>query len=273
MIMFLNLYRPDTQYSYINLIFAMNDIPEAVIIEDEPEALHLLQSLIAEKGLAKITGSATDPFKAVGLISSLNPDILFLDIKMPGKSGFDILDDLNMMKINQPYIIFTTAYDEYAIRAFEYAASDYLLKPVEPGRLSEAVMRCRNRDFQREKQKNILLAESHKKLLFRNISGFVIIDPSETVYIEAAGNYSVFHLDPNKTETVTSLLHKIEIQLPVTKFFRTSRSAIINTTYLKKINTRHLQCLLVKNQNEFRVDISREKINDLIELMKNQFGK
>jgi len=248
----------------------MNDIPEAVIIEDEPEALHLLQSLLEGNNLAKVTGSATDPFKAAALISSLNPDIVFLDIKMPGKSGFDILDDLNRMNINLPFIVFITAYDEYAIRAFEYAAFDYLLKPVEPGRLFETVLRCRNRDIQREKQKSILLAESHKKLLFRNVSGFVIIDPSEIVYIEADGNYSVFHLDADKTETVTSLLHKIEIQLPGIKFFRTSRSAIINTTYLKKINTRQLQCLLVKNQNEFRVDISREKINDLIKLMKNQ---
>lgn len=248
----------------------MNDIPEAVIIEDEPEALNLLHNLLTGNGLARVTGSTTDPFKAVGLISSLNPDIVFLDIKMPGKSGFDILDDLTRMNIEQPLVVFTTAYDEYAIRAFEYAAFDYLLKPVEPRRLNETVQRCRDRNIQREKQKSILLAETHKKLLFRNVSGFVIIDPAEIVYIEADGNYSVFHLDSDKTETVTSLLHKIEGQLPGLKFFRTSRSSIINTAYLKKINTRQLQCLLVKNQNEFRVDISREKINDLIEIMKNQ---
>lgn len=248
----------------------MNDIPEAVIIEDEPEALNLLQSLLTGNGLARVTGSTTDPFKAVGLIRSLHPDIVFLDIKMPGKSGFDILDELNTMNIDQPFIVFTTAYDEYAIRAFEYAAFDYLLKPVEPVRLNETVNRCRERDIQKEKHKSILLAESHRKLLFRNVSGFVIIDPGEIVYIEADGNYSVFHLEADKTETVTSLLHKIEVQLPGMKFFRISRSAIINTAYLKKINTRQLQCLLVKNQNEFRVDISREKINNLIEVMKNQ---
>ena len=247
----------------------MNHIPEAVIIEDEPEALNLLQSLLTVKGLARVTGSATDPFQAVGLISSLNPDIVFLDIKMPGKSGFDILDELNSKNIDHPFIVFTTAYDEYAIRAFEYAAFDYLLKPVEPGRLSETVQRCRERDIQKEKQKSLLLAESHKKLLFRNVSGFVIIEPDDIVYIEADGNYSIFHLESDKTETVTSLLHKIEDQLPGMKFFRISRSAIINTAFLKKINTRQLQCLLVKDQTEFRVDISREKINELIEIMKN----
>lgn len=247
----------------------MNHIPEAVIIEDEPEALNLLQSLLTDNGLARVTGSATDPFQAVGLISSLNPDIVFLDIKMPGKSGFDILDELNSKNIDHPFIVFTTAYDEYAIRAFEYAAFDYLLKPVEPGRLSETVQRCRERDIQKEKQKSLLLAESHKKLLFRNVSGFVIIDPDDIVYIEADGNYSIFHLESDKTETVTSLIHKIEDQLPGMKFFRISRSAIINTAYLKKISTRQLQCLLVKDQTEFRVDISREKINELIEIMKN----
>ncbi len=246
----------------------MSHIPEAVIIEDEPEALNLLQSLLTDNGLARVTGSATDPFQAVGLISSLNPDIVFLDIKMPGKSGFDILDELNSKNIDHPFIVFTTAYDEYAIRAFEYAAFDYLLKPVEPGRLSETVQRCRERDIQKEKQKSLLLAESHKKLLFRNVSGFVIIDPDDIVYIEADGNYSIFHLESDKTETVTSLIHKIEDQLPGMKFFRISRSAIINTAYLKKISTRQLQCLLVKDQTEFRVDISREKINELIEIMK-----
>ena len=247
----------------------MNHIPEAVIIEDEPEALNLLQSLLTVKGLARVTGSATDPFQAVGLISSLNPDIVFLDIKMPGKSGFDILDELNSKNIDHPFIVFTTAYDEYAIRAFEYAAFDYLLKPVEPGRLSETVQRCREMDIQKEKQKNLLLAESHKKLLFRNVSGFVIIDPDDIVYIEADGNYSIFHLESDKTETVTSLLHKIEDQLPGMKFFRISRSAIINTSFLTKIDSKQGQCVLSKSGKEYRCEISRERIRLLLEFMKN----
>jgi two-component system LytT family response regulator len=248
----------------------MYSIPEVVIIEDEPESLNLLQSLLNESGLVKITGTLTDPFRAADLINSLKPDMLFLDIKMPGKSGFEVLDDLHKKGVDSPFVVFTTAYDEYAIKAFDYAAFDYLLKPVEPGRLRDTIIRFIERGKTFESQKIPLLIESYKKLLFRNISGFIIIDPAEIVCIIADGNYSVFHLEGDKCEIVTSLLHKIEEQLPGRKFFRTSRSAIINTGYLKKINTKQLQCILNKNGSEFRVEISRDRINDLIEIMKNQ---
>lgn len=248
----------------------MYNIPEVVIIEDEPESLSLLRSLLKESGLVKIAGTSNDPFVAVELIIRIKPDIVFLDIKMPGKSGFEVLDDLHKESSVNPFVIFTTAYDEYAIKAFEYAAFDYLLKPIEPGRLNETIIRYRERGISPEKQKTPLLIESFRKLLYRNISGFIIIDPAEIVYIVADGNYSVFHLEGDKCEIVTSLLHKIEEQLPGNKFFRTSRSAIINTGYLKKINTKQLQCILSKDGSEFKVEISRERINDLIELMKNQ---
>jgi two-component system LytT family response regulator len=187
---------------------------------------------------------------------------------MPGRSGFEILDDLRKIRSVHPYIVFTTAFDEFAVRAFEYAAFDYLLKPVEPQRLAETLLRCIDRKQSDIKQPIDILLSSHRKLQFRNISGIVFIDPSEIVYIEAGGNYSVFHLSNNRTETVTMLLGRVEEQLPSERFFRISRSFIINLEYLKKINTKQLQCILVKNGYEFRCDISRDRIGDLAERMK-----
>jgi two-component system LytT family response regulator len=242
----------------------------AIIIEDEEESLLLLQNLLNINGLAEVIGSEADPRKAVELIVSVNPDILFLDIKMPRKSGFEVLDDLRKIKSVNPYIVFTTAYDEYAIKAFEYAAFDYLLKPIEPHRLKDTIFRCIDSRMSGINQKHEVLLESFKKLMFRNISGIVFVDPAEVVYIEASGNYSVFHLCNNRTETVTSILGKVEDQLPSERFFRIGRSYIINLDYLKKVNTKKPQCILNKNGIEFKCDISRDRIGDLVERMKNR---
>lgn len=243
---------------------------KAVIIEDEEESLDLLQNLLISGGLAEVTGSTTDPEKAADIVLTHKPDLLFLDIKMPGKNGFEILDDLRKMKSVNPYVVFTTAYDEYAIKAFEYAAFDYLLKPVEPKRLHETIIRFLDTRKSGIVQKHEMLLESYKKLMFRNISGVIFIDQNEVVFIEAAGNYSIIHLSNNKTETVTSLLGKVEEQLVSNKFFRISRSFIINLDFLKKINTKQLQCILIKNGFEFKCDISRDRIGELVDKMKNR---
>lgn len=242
----------------------------AVIIEDEEEALQLLQNLILANGLAQVSGSTTNPYEAINLIIKLNPDIVFLDIKMPVISGFDILDDLRKIKSVNPYIVFTTAYNEFAVKAFEYAAFDYLLKPVEPQRLSDTILRCLDSRKSGNKQQTDVLLSSYRKLLFRSISGIIFIEPAEIVYVEAEGNYSVFYLSNNKSDTVTMLLGKIEEQLPGDNFFRISRSFIINLDYLKKINTKQSQCVLTKNGFEFKCDISHDRIGELVEKMKNR---
>jgi two-component system LytT family response regulator len=242
----------------------------AVIIEDEQESLYLLHNLIQANGLAEVSGSTTEPAEAIDLIIKLNPDILFLDIKMPGISGFDILDSLRKMRSVNPYVVFTTAFNEYAVKAFEYAAFDYLLKPVDPRRLADTLLRCLDSIKSGHKQQTDLLLSSYKKLIFRNTAGVVFVEPSEIVYIEAAGNYSVFHFTNNKTETVTMLLGKVEEHLTGESFFRIGRSIIINLDYLKKVNSRQSQCILTKNGFEFKCDISRDKVAEVVEKMKSR---
>jgi len=236
----------------------------AVIVEDEEESLHLLINLVIASGLAVISGFTSDPGEATDLILKEKPDIVFLDIKMPGKNGFEILDDLRKIPDADPYIVFTTAYNDYAVKAFEYAAFDYLLKPVEPSRLAETISRCINAKKSGVRQHADMLLHAYKKLMFRNNSGILFIDPAEVVYIEAEGNYSVFHLINGRTETVTMLLGKVDEQLEIQNFFRINRSYIINLDYLKKINTRQLQCILMNNGFEFRCNISRDKIGELV---------
>lgn len=242
----------------------------AVIVEDETESLNLLQNLLMANGIAEVVACTSDPAEAVNLINSSDPDIVFLDIKMPGKNGFEILDELNKKRIVDPYIVFTTAFDEFAIKAFEYAAFDYLLKPVEPGRLNETLIRCISSVKGTRLMKADVLLGIQKKLIFRNVSGVIFIDPDEVIYIEAEGNYSLFHMSGNRTETVTVLIGKIENLLRSDNFFRISRSFIINLDYLKKVNTRQSLCILVKNGSEFRCSIARDRINDLIDRMKSR---
>ncbi len=242
---------------------------KTVIIEDEEESLHLLENLISKTKLAEVTGSSKDPGEALSLIISLEPDIVFLDIKMPGRSGFEILDDLRRVKSDTPHVVFTTAFDEFALKAFDYAAFDYLLKPVDPQRLTETLLRCVNYRNTGIRQKTDLLLSTFRKVIVRNISGVIVIEPSEIVYIEAEGNYSVFHLSNNRIETATMLLGKAEEQLSSELFFRISRSFIINLRFLKKINTRQLQCILSVNGFDYKCKISRNKIGELFEKIRN----
>lgn len=240
----------------------------SVIIEDEPGALQLLHNLLDANGNVSVVGETSDPFRAIDLLIDTKPDLLFLDIKMPGKSGFEILDDLRKIKSLNPHIVFTTAYDEFAIRAFEYAAFDYLLKPVDPVRLNDSILRYIDNRPSDHSQKTQFLLEQIKKLHFRSTSGFVFIDPSEIICIDASGNYSVFHLTSNRTETVTMLLGKIHEMLEPEIFFRISRSCIINLNYLNKINSKQLQCILLCDGTELRCDIARDRIADLLKKMK-----
>jgi two-component system LytT family response regulator len=235
----------------------------AVIIEDEIESVQLLMTLLNSTGLATVTGYTTDPEDALQLVRSKKPDILFLDIRMPGKSGFDLLDDIRKSGSACPFVVFTTAYDDFAIKAFEYAAFDYLLKPVDPKRLGDTLRRCREMHENKLSQPHDELISTYRKLLFKNNSGMIFIDPDEILFVEAEGNYSVFNLISGKKEIITILIGKVEEQLPSDKFFRISRSFIINLKFLKKVNTRPLQCILSHNGNDYKCDISREKISEL----------
>lgn len=242
----------------------------ALIVEDEEESLELLGNLLNSGGLAEVTASTTNADEALDLITLNQPDIVFLDIKMPGKSGFEILDELNSVKSVDPYIVFTTAYDEFALKAFDYAAFDYLLKPVDPGRLAGTLRRCLSNRISGTKQNPELLLTSYKKLIYRNLSGIVIIDPEEIISVEAEGNYSVFRLTTGRTEIVTQLLGKIEEQLSEHKFFRVSRATIINLDYLKKINSVKQRCILYQNGKEYECEISRSRIKLLSEKLKGR---
>lgn len=242
---------------------------KTIIIEDDQAALYLLVSLVKSTGMAEVCGSTTNPAVAIDLIKSTSPDIIFLDIRMPGISGLDIAQDIKQIEGKKPYIVFTTASDDYALEAFEHAAFDYLLKPFSSKRLQETLTRFKNTAKYNSVRKNTQVEEKEGVLIFKNTNGAVFIDPANVIMITADGNYSTFLSVPDRTDTVTTLLGTIEPQLPGNHFFRTSRSAIINTSFLTKIDSKQCQCVLLKNGKEYRSDISRDRIKLLLEFMKN----
>ena len=248
----------------------MNEkIIKTVVIEDEQEALDLLAGLVEATGMAMVVAATTDPFEAVSLVTLHNPDILLLDIHMPGMSGFDILNELRKIENTDPHVVFTTAHDEYAITAFDYAAFDYLLKPIDPDRLRETLQRFIKDGRKAAAVPNDKMYKNERILVFRGVTGVTFIDTEEVIYISADGNYSNFHFTSGRVETVTALLGTLEAHLGK-HFFRTGRSCIINTTCLVRIDIKQLQCVLIKYDKEYRCEITRDKVRQLMDFMKNR---
>lgn len=242
----------------------------AIIIEDEPEALDLLAGLLEGTGLATVAASTTDPSEAIDLIVMHEPDMLFLDIRMPGMSGFDILNELNGLGTVNPHVVFTTAHDEYAIKAFDYAAFDYLLKPIDPDRLKTTLTRYNNGTVRKPEQNhNHSLSGNERILIFRGVTGVTFIDTIDVVYITADGNYSSFHFISGRVETVTALIGNVEMHLGK-QFFRTGRSCIVNTAYLARIDMKQMTCVFIRGEKEYRCEISRDKVRTLMDYMKNR---
>jgi len=261
----------------------------AMIVEDEPEALDLLSGLLEGTGLATVIASTTEPSEAIDLIVTHEPGILFLDIRMPGMSGFDILNDLNSMGTAMPHVVFTTAHDEYAIKAFDYAAFDYLLKPIDPDRLTATLIRHNaagnhtnindaangtgvgnGKNGEPDRQSSDL--NNEKILIFRGVTGVTFIDTDDVVFITADGNYSSFHFISGRVETVTALIGNVEMHLG-RQFFRTGRSCIINTAYLARIDMKQMACVFIRGEREYRCEISRDKVKMLMDHMKNRISE
>jgi two-component system LytT family response regulator len=237
---------------------------KAIIIDDEPEAIVNLETLATGISGLEICGSSSNPGKALSLFLKSQPDILFLDIQMPGMNGFDVLKELHDHQLN-PYTIFTTAYDHHAIQAIKAGAFDYLLKPIDPEELSLAIEKVlAHRELHRlEQRMNSLeqVVHNHRKLKFNVRGGSVFIHPDDIVYIRAEWNYSDIYLSKQKHEFISMNLGSLQDLLPKDMFVRISRSIIINKTYISKIQTTKRICYLVKNGEEYNFPISASHLH------------
>jgi len=202
---------------------------KAIIIDDEELARKFLKSLLMEHPNIKIVGEGGNVPEAKSLIKMHCPDLLFLDIQMPGETGFDLLDQIKF----EGHIIFVTAHDSYAIRAFEVNALDYLLKPVLPERLEIALSRLESGQIEIP---SIDLKLNYDDRLFILMgSQMVFLEISKILCIQAEGDYSMVHTSDNRKGLISKSMKEWDERLPQSYFCRIHRSSIINLKYVTKI--------------------------------------
>jgi len=231
-----------------------------LIIDDEKLARDLLREFLESFPQIEVVGECAKGSEAVKEINKLLPDLIFLDVQMPGMNGFDVLAEIE----HEPYVIFTTAYDQYAIRAFEENAVDYLLKPLDEERFKVAV----DRALKRKKSEQGSLEELLRDLKLEGKNSYethIFVQKSEKlfnlaveeiVFLEASGDYTVI---TTKTDQFVSSsgIGKLEEILNPNTFIRVHRSTIINQNYLKEIERHFNGGMVVKMQNGKSFPVSR----------------
>jgi two-component system LytT family response regulator len=217
-------------------------------------------------------GEAANADEALPLIEDLQPDLLFLDIQMPGKNGFELLQAIEG---KAPDVVFTTAYDEYAIKAFEFNALDYLLKPIELNRLTEAIHRVEEELQSHPTEAPRPSSEPGTKILGENDQVFVkdgekcwFVKLGKVRLFESMGNYVRLYFDDQKPLVLKSL-NALEDRLDAATFFRANRKHIINLNWIEKIEPWFSGGLLVTLRGGDKIEISRRqaiRFKDLLSL-------
>ncbi len=240
---------------------------QVLVVDDERSARDLIINLLSDVDEVEIVGEAENVEVALSEILRLKPDVILLDIQMPREDGFSMIEKLQKLD-HQPEIIFITAYEKYAVRAIKFSAFDYLLKPVKKKELvlslSELAKKIESSDIKDRFNTLIYQLSDHKKLKFKNRTGFYMIDPDDIIYCKADSNYTILKLDSGKEFTVSMNLGKVEELLPDLCFIRVSRSTIINIHFLTMVDRKTMTCELV-NEEAYVLSISRKYLKGLEE--------
>lgn len=244
---------------------------KAIIIDDERLARNELKRLLEDFPKIQIVAEAANAEEAMELIEEHQPDLLFLDIQMPGKNGFELLEELES---NVPEVIFTTAYDEYALKAFSVNALDYLMKPIDTARLAEAIQRV---------EEELVIPEKLESSNYLGINDQVFVKDGEKCwfvklgkvrYFESMGNYVRLHFEDQKPMILKSL-NSLEQRLDPKIYFRANRKHMINLNWIDKIEPWFSGGLLVTlkpaegfpNTEPIKIEISRRQSIKFKELM------
>ncbi len=238
---------------------------KALIIDDERLARKELTSLLSDYSEIELAGEASNADEAFELINEIQPDLLFLDIQMPGKTGFELLEMLDSV----PAVIFTTAYDEHAMKAFEVNALDYLLKPIDTERLKEAVeklliyVKSNNKDKPQEKEYKLGLKD---QVFVKDGDKCWFVKLSDIRLFESDGNYIKVYFDGNRP-MIHKSLNALDDKLSDRDFFRASRKHVINLSWVETIEPWFNGGLMVMLKGGERVEVSRRQAAKFKEMM------
>ena len=239
----------------------------AIIIDDERLARNELKKLLMDFPEIEVIAEAANSTEGIEKIDSLNPDLIFLDIQMPGKTGFDMLAELD----KAPSVIFTTAYDEYALKAFEVNALDYLLKPVEPKRLADAIQKLHVEEdkeptHDHEISTNRSILDEHDQVFVKDGERCWFVKLSDIRLFESVGNYAKVYFGPNKPLILKSL-NALEERLDEKVFFRANRKHIVNLRLIEKIEPYFNGGLLLELKGGEKIEVSRRQTVKFKEMM------
>jgi two-component system, LytTR family, response regulator len=238
----------------------------AIIIDDERLARTELRKLLQDYPEVEVVDEAANADEGINKIDTLQPDLVFLDIQMPGKTGFDMLAELE----KAPHVIFTTAYDEYALKAFEVNALDYLLKPIEPKRLADAMQKLHVAET---KENHVVPENFNQSILTEGDQVFVkdgercwFVKLSDIRLFESVGNYAKVFFASNKPLILKSL-NALEERLDPKTFFRANRKHIVNLRMIEKIEPYFNGGLLLELKGGEKIEVSRRQTVKFKEMM------
>ena len=239
---------------------------KAIIIDDERLARAELRKLLQDFPEVEVVDEAANAEEGISKIEAQSPDLIFLDIQMPGKTGFDMLSSLE----KSPNVIFTTAYDEFALKAFEVNALDYLLKPIEPKRLADAIQKLHVAESKEPATNGEFV---NRSLLTENDQVFVkdgercwFVKLTDIRLFESVGNYAKVFFGPNKPLILKSL-NALEERLDQKMFFRANRKHIVNLRMIDKIEPYFNGGLLLELKGGEKIEVSRRQTVKFKEMM------
>jgi two-component system, LytTR family, response regulator len=242
----------------------MEEKLNALIVDDEVGARKLLHKLLEETMAFNEIVLAESVSTATGILSDFEPDLIFLDIKMPGKDGFTIASEL-MEKGSKSRIIFVTAYEQYALQAIKHSAFDYLLKPVNRKELKQCINRfieSRKDALEKMPSKISDIQEKKTRIKVNTRTGTLFINPSHILYCKADGNYTIICLGTKK-QLCSMNLGKVAEQLPENGFIRVGRSYIVNYEYITVLDRKECKVTLEKDGESATIKIPKQHLKEL----------
>jgi two-component system LytT family response regulator len=237
---------------------------KALLVDDERLARQELRRLLKAHPEVEIAGEAANAHEAKVALDRWQPDLLFLDVQMPGKNGFQLLEELD----DVPIVIFTTAYDQYAVRAFEVSALDYLVKPVLPERLARALAKARNSLAVREtaERESSTRRPPSQQVFVRDGDRCWIVKIADIALLESDGSYTRVYFGQQRP-LISRSLNALEERLDPDVFFRANRSQIMNLRAVEQLDSEADGSLCAQLRGGMRIQISRRQSKRLRELM------
>ncbi len=236
---------------------------KAVIVDDERLARVELQNLLSEISGIEVVGQASFVEEALEIIEKEKPDLLFIDINMPEKTGFELIEEL----VQVPYFIFTTAYDEYALKAFEVGAVDYLLKPIQIQRLKDAIDKVKKYIEQDNGDNSNQYFSINDRIFIRDNDKCFFVKVMDIKRIVSEGNYArIFFKD--QQALVHRSLNALSMKLDPDYFFRANRQELINIQYIERIEPYFSNTLVFILTGNTKIEVSRRQSV----IFKDKFG-